>query len=315
MSPYFIGVDSITDQTTFKYGFDGASNQFGTQNTSGALNAINNAMISPLATLSKAPTIIYSPLQGSKFVAGLLNPLDLRQISFLFDAGWSASTIFKLMFSQVGSLTNARSVVNKRSQVISSNIDAFDKFADTAEQMHAAGHINFDATEYNGNTSLLVQLRDQKTIDEVARNFKFKKKHDKLILTRFYNKSESTPENVIHVKTRSLYSMMSFLSEGVATPNKETAQQHGVQAKVILDENNNGKLSNELAKGLFMIQSSKDSPKNAITKVKFKDMWYYVPTNDSHSKEILSLLHLIYSMQIGDSGNTAPLPIVTIPVR
>ena len=63
----------------------------------------------------------------------------------------------------------------------------------------------------------------------------------------------------------------------------------------------------------LVIKSSKDEPKNATLRIRYRNHWFYIADNDLESREAFALLNALFAV----TGGTVPgaNPILTLPVN
>lgn len=302
LSPYFIGVDTITTQSTLTIG-TGDNSQI---NTSPVDNGPTFWTLNPELSFSQTPTITYTPLQGNQFVSALLTTIPSTKISLLLDSGWSIDNVLQLTLSQIGNLENNTNLA-KNTNSVDNN---FTKFTRLLQSLYDQNLVDFQLTSsYAQNNAILVTINNKEAAGQIAKLLDFKKTHDYIILTRHYIKSESTPEFVVPIKTRSFYGIMNYLSGGITDQGLALAKQQG------LEDRSSGSTNKNYAQNLFKVKiSNKEPSDNVLTKVSYEGQWFYITNDDIASKSTLSLIRMIFSMQLGDI-NRSNLPIVTIPIR
>lgn len=285
-SPYFVNVDSITTQTTLFAKME--AQLFTDRNSKGASPFWN---LSPTVTFTEAPTITYTPLQGTKYVSGMMTPLNTLQIGMLQTSGWRLSTVLDVVLNRIGNLDNSEISrhVNQDNNI--ENPD-FDKFINTMDVLTSKRLITETITSYKNDVAISIQASTPEVGQQISRLLKLKKNYTQFVFSRSAFETPDSPENIINIQTRSLLGIMNFLANGVVS-----------------DASKNSGISN------FKVLASDSEPDASIAsiKIEYNGKWYYIANNDSNSKATLVLLKLIYSLQLGDIK--ANLPIVTIPVN
>jgi hypothetical protein len=119
----------------------------------------------------------------------------------------------------------------------------------------------------------------------------------------------SGDDQTMALATRSLFSAMFFLAQGVEVPEEDARAglaRGSVETGGLFDPGGSDKW-------LFHIHSSKEEPENAVIKVFYRDSWFYIADNDRESKVTFSLVSLLVMLQSGDTERITPL--ITMPVR
>lgn len=284
-SPYFVNVDSITTQTTL---FAKMEAQLFTDKNAKLQPPFWN--LSPTITFTEAPTLTYTPLQGTKYVSGMMTPLTTLQIGMLQTSGWKLSSVLDIVLNRIGNLDNSEISRHVDQDNNIENPD-FDKFIDTMDELTNKHLITETITSYKDDVAISIQAATPEVGQQISNLLKLKKSYTQFIFSRKAFETPDSPENIINIQTRSLLGIMNFLANGV-TDGKDNS---GIDNFKVLSS------------------TSEPDPTVASVKIEYNGKWYYIANNDSNSKAILVLLKLIYSLQLGDIK--VNLPIVTIPVN
>lgn len=302
-TPYFVNVDNMVTQSSLSAG-TGAS-----QLTSNPYNFTNTGpfwTLNPVVSFTQSPTITYSPLQGTQFVSGMLTPITLDKLSLLLQSGWSTAEVLKLAVEQIGTLSNGTTALHPLS-TLTPEQQEFNNFVDTLDQLDLEDKIDYGATKYKDGNAVVINMEDNQSAIILAKILHLSKPYHQLIFTRAMIVGDQSPENVIYVQTRSFFSMLNFLSKGVASGG-DMDTRYGLKKIAATKTSGTG-----LTKGVFLVSESNKEPDNATAKIDFDGKWYYIANNDVISKSTLVLLRIIYSLQTGDLK--ANVPLITIPVK
>ena len=306
-SPYFVGVDSVTSQSTLKGGFDNVENRvFQTPNaTSGA----PFWSLSPGVSYSISPVVTYSPVQGSKFVSALLSPIDIHKL-FVLGRSLGISNVLRIAVDQIGFLDNASSIKTINSKKLP-DYQEFNTFANMVEDMIENDDINLEMTSYKDKPAILLYMNTPIAAEKMATSLHLKQPYKTVLFTMFVLKHDNEEENVVHIQTRSYFNILQFLSNGVDTSESDNLR-YGINNKFISPTGGTAN-TNDLTTNLLKVQVSDKKPDNALLKINYQNKWYYIPDNDSYSKSTLVMLRLVYSLLVGEYQPN--LPILTIPVK
>ena len=274
-SPYFVGVDSITTQTTLKM----AS---GSDDTTLA-NATNGRLAPPLGAFwnfqpniefTQSPTITYSPLQGTSYISGLLTAIDITKFYYLVHTNLSLASVFKLSVDQIGPLCNDTEGWQNDKRISVSN-QGFNSFVETIDQLRMERKAGLYRGNYKNNPVLILAMYDTASAALVAKALHLNKPYQQIILSRYETKA--TAGNVVKLQTRSFFGVLSFLSKGViAAPSVD--KEYGIASQITL--NSQTVAIDHLTDGLFKMYSSESTPINATNKVSYEGHWYYFPNSD-----------------------------------
>lgn len=306
-SPYFIGVDSVTSQSSLKGGFDNSDTKLFQSPMSAAPNA-QYWSVSPGISYSISPVVTYSPVQGSKFVSALLSPIDIQKL-FLLTRSLGVKSVLRIAVEQIGVLENVKSIKSNHKKPL--HYREFNQFVEELEDMLEDDEISVEMTSYNSQPAILLYMHDNKAADKMAKLLHLKERHKTIIFTMFVLKHASNSENIVHIQTRSYFNILQFLSNGIRT-KKEDNEQYGID-KTFVDSSGKVTDTSNLTKKILTILVSNSEPKNSSLKVEYQGKWYYIADNDNHSKSTLLMLRLVYSLLVGEYQPN--LPILTIPVK
>ena len=307
-TPYFVNVDSMVTSSTLTTGSGGSlTSGVGTSAASPVTTPFWG--ITPQVTFAQTPTITYSPLQGSLFVSGMLAPISLDKLSLLLQSGWSTAEILKLAMEQIGSLNNGTAALHPLSNK-NPEQEQYNKLVDTLDRIDLEDKLDFAITTYKGSPAATISFGDKDSAVEVAKLLHMKQPSMHLVFTNSEFPGDGSPENVIYVQTRSVFSMLNFLSKGVAS-SYETSRKYGI--KNIVKASGTAHSDTSLTDGIFLVSESNKEPNNAMAKIQFDNHWYYIANDDVASKSTLILLRIAYSLQTGELK--ANLPLITIPTK
>lgn len=307
-TPYFVNVDNMVTSSTLTTG-----------SGSNFTNGVGSAQIppatgmfwsvTPQVTFAQTPTITYTPLQGSQFVSGMLAPITLDKISLLLQSGWSTKEVLKLTVEQIGDLSNGTTVLHPLSNMGSEQA-AYNKFVDTLDKLDIEDRVDFVTTKYKDDPAVVMNFDDDAAATEVSNLLHLKKMHRQLIFTHAIMPNNGSEENMIFVQTRSFFSMLNFLSRGVAS-DADMSNKYGIHR--VVKSGTKVHSDTSLTEGIFNVQESEKEPSNTAVKIKFDAHWYNIMNDDIASKSTLVLLRLTYSLQTGDLK--AQVPLITIPTK
>ena len=102
-----------------------------------------------------------------------------------------------------------------------------------------------------------------------------------------------------NIATRSMYSAMYFLSQGVDIPPDDAARGAAVQNP------NTGLMA--ARGGLFHVRTSATEPQQTSVKIFYRNAWFYIPDTDADSKVTFALMSMFLMLQAGDTAKITPL--------
>ena len=116
----------------------------------------------------------------------------------------------------------------------------------------------------------------------------------------------------INVRTRSISSIMFYLSQNVKIPEKHIDAGLVTVTKT-LDGEGEFDWSETPAGNAFQVSFSEEYPENAFIAVPYRDYWFYIVDNDLQTKSTFMLLTQLFDLQAGQTTYTGPT--LTLPVR
>ena len=297
--PFFLSVNNVVSQ--FNFGSNYSINAANAGSPPALMGTANAAY-----SYSEAPTITYTPMQGEDFINKLLTPVDLTVVYMLLRSGWSVHHLASIVFQRFGTTQNA--VLASRE--ISARIPEYKKFVTIMDMFRHLQQAN--------NLLIRKDLIDNVfAIRLTINDFKLVSPHDRAILAQF-NVTAKSPDlwltttaykakNQVYIETRTVMSLLNFLSKGVSVPAHDIAN-HQVKMTYFSD----GTLFNwhDVTKHIICIKSSRGKPENAFVSVNYRGSWFYVSETDFESKESLNLLAII--MGIYQTKLPVNLPVFTI---
>jgi hypothetical protein len=319
--PFFLKIGSVTASMSFG-GTVGVNSEID-------LGPDGN-VIEPNFGISYAdkPTISYTPLQGEDFLKSVLSAIPLQAILVMTQSGWSVERIFGICLERVNDLYNSP----RASGPTPDGEPEFRKFKRMLElfrtmQLNGDMEIGPDLSLDTSNPDLVILFElsrvNQDTIDEISKLLEYsdelkpdsqtdKKTHKKTYKVRINNDFVNSRPGELNVRTRSISSVMYYLSQNIKIPEK-----HIDAGLVTITKTLDGKgifdWGETPAGAMFQTNFSKEYPENAFIAVPYRDYWYYITDNDLQSKSTFMLLTQLFDLQAGQSEYSGPT--LTLPVR
>ena len=319
--PFFLKVGSVTAAMTFggNIGIDSEID----------LGSGGN-IISPNLGISYVdkPTISYTPLQGEDFLKSVLSSIPLQAILVMTQSGWSVERIFGICLERMNELYNSP----RASGPTPEQEPEFRKFKRMLEllrdlQLHGDMEIGPDLSLDSKQPDLVILFESNKMnqdlLDELSNLLEnssekeadsqtLKEKHRGTQKVRINNDFVNARPGELNVRTRSISSVMYYLSQNVKIP-----EEHVNAGLVTITKTLDGKgifdWGETPAGAVFQVNSSKEYPENAFIAVPYRNYWFYVTDNDLQSKSTFMLLTQLFDLQAGQTQYTGPT--LTLPVR
>jgi hypothetical protein len=312
-SPFFLNINSVT--ASFSMGADiGVGADLAVDVDQDSVRLGDGRVIKPNIGMrySQNPTISYTPLQGEEFLKNILTPIPLEAILILAQSGWRIDRIFAICVERINSLKNAPKASGP-TPPDEPQYKGFKRMLELLHQLHIAGLIEI-GSDLGLDKSIKVkvllgtdpgyqsELEELKSLLGVAQQPNLFN-----ISTNFLHPKE----NELVIRTRSIASVLSYLSHNVEVP-----ERHKEDGLVTITRTRDGKEFNwdETPAGtMFKVRSRKrGKPDNAFISVPYRGAWFYIVDNDLKSKSTFKLLGSLFSLQAGQikiAGPTLTLPV------
>jgi hypothetical protein len=318
---FFLKVGSVTASMSFggNMGIDGTA-KFGATGSS----------IAPSMGIAYAdkPTITYTPLQGEDFLKSVLSSISLEAVLVMTQSGWSIERIFGLCMERMNELYNAP----RASGPTPEEEPEFRKFKRTLElfrvlQLHGDMEIGPDLSldKKDPDLVMLFQLSklNEDVIDEISmllvnpdnKDLPTKAhphRHPQSIRIKINTDFVNENPNELNVRTRSISSVMYYLSQNVKIPEQHIKEGLVTVTKT-LDDQGVFNWDETPAGAVFQVDFSEDYPEHAFIAIPYRDYWFYIADNDLESKSTFMLLTQLFDLQAGQTKYTGPT--LTLPVR
>ena len=122
----------------------------------------------------------------------------------------------------------------------------------------------------------------------------------------------SKPRNVVYVRLRSAYAIISLLGRGVQIPCNDI-KAHLTRELV----NSNGvryDWNKKMSKILTIYQSSKEPMKDVLVKAVIHNHWFYIKASDLASKDTFDAVIRLFTLTSAVAASNNSMPVLTIPV-
>ena len=303
-TPYFLELTSVVTQ----YGIEGDV-AVGGQITSPA----NSLDLGTAVSVSEHPTLTYAPLSGEQMATNMLAPLPLGAIMLFLQSGWHMDRLLVVCMARINDVYNA-TVGTAPNPDTKPDFQEFLAVAHAFRRLQVAGLIglNWEHTAKDRIPHFWLKAPSNPSSPYTA-DIAFIKKSlglpaDEMTfdLTAFpYDRKP----NEVGMRTRSLLGILYFLGESIEVPAEH------LQARLaVLSTETGGQPSDWsiLLDNIMRIHAQKEKPANAAAAVHYRDYWFYIADDDSHSKATFSLVNYLYFLQSASSEGKTPL--ITLPV-
>ena len=254
-------------------------------------------------TFSEIPYIFYAPNTGEKFVRQMLTPMDLRTLALILQAGWSIERVLLIVGESVNQLHNtpvgddSRTGYRKYQEVLSSLRDL-----QRDGRLIVGVEPGKDGAE--GGLALMISRDavDSASYRLVCEAINVSCDGQPLRLRQAFG--AASDGKTLALATRSLFSALYFLAQGVDVPAADAAAGTA-SARA---SSNGGPFDWTNSRGqLFRVHSSSTEPEAAAVKVFYRNSWFYIADSDADSKVTFALLSMLVTLQAGDTAKMTPL--------
>ncbi len=261
---------------------------------------------------SQSPTISYTPLQGEEFLENVLTPIPIEALLILTQSGWRIDRVFAICIERINDLHNAPRASGPTPPE-EPQYTKFQRMLELLYQLQVANLIEIGPhLDLDKSRRVVVVIEPdpdyQSVIDELKSLLGMTQPSNQFKITaNFLDYKEGEWD----VRTRSISSMLYYLSQNVAIP-----ERHKEDGLVTITKTTDGEEFNwdkTPAGTMLKVRSKKwGKPDNAFVSVPYRGAWFYIADNDLNSKSTFTLLKQLFSLQAGhirDAGPTLTLPV------
>lgn len=248
------------------------------------------------------PTISYTPMTGSKFLRGLIIPIQPEQLFFGVQAGWDLEAVLRAGLASINGLRNRES---SRAGATGADPD-FLRVVELMREMQGTGFADIRILQdEQGRQTTVMVLHDERATDELA-----EKSHELRRLLRLNPDAHEfklvfghVPANdlEIAVRTRSLIQIMSLIAAEMEVPEAHIKEGRAIPGPHHGEE------------PFIHIRCTPDKPTDAMVAVKHRGYWFWVDDRDARSKRGFSFLMVLFTL--ADTAEQQNIPLITIPAQ
>ena len=304
-TPSFLEVTGIVTQLQLELA---TTLQAGTDAEKGAGGGVG-------ATFSYAdqPTITYLPSQGEQFVRRFLTPITPETLLLLWESGWSFKRVARLSVQRLNRTANAPRASGPTPRRLETS-DDFAALMDKMAPLVRTGKLRFEIEEIAAAPTRRVVLRvvagTDPEVRDAVRLLELAPGRDHYpLVTGVLHEASGPPWDSIYVQTRSLPSVLFFVSNGVEVP-----AEHSRAGVVTTAVSESGEAVDwaAIAGDMLRIRSSRSKPDQSRMAVRHRGHWFYIDDTDVRSKSTFVLLTQLYAIQASPPSTGGPT--LTLPV-
>jgi hypothetical protein len=252
------------------------------------------------------PTITYTPATGQKFLRGLLEPIDPKNVFFMLQSGYAADFLLGMTVESLNGVRN-------RSTAAGMMREADPEFLRTIallRDVQAAGAIamRVEDDKVKGSTAVVFFRREDMSADvvakvaEIRRLLKLPPGTQKFTLR--YSPARGADDELT-VNSRSMLQIMFAFSSYIDVP-----EQHLREHSALLPV---AQTAAEMQQTAIRIHSGKERPMDPYVAVHYRGYWFWIEHSELQTKRALNAVILFFTL--ADTGSTEPLPLITIPAQ
>ncbi|KTC88140.1 MULTISPECIES: hypothetical protein [Legionella] len=287
--------------------------------------------VTPTLTYSDSPTISYAPLDDAEFIGALLRPISFRDVILLFHGGIHDSRLmFRLIFDQIGRFDNISFSTSSGYLKVSHSYDAqFNQYLLFLEIMHQLimkKELSITPINYEKQLGLLLHFYNENSQGgaKLKKLLNLKSKSSDIALfnegfaANAANRngevsiSPRVERNIAFVNFRSVYGILTFLSNAVQVPPADLKK---CRSYITTYEDGTPFDWRKVMRGIMTIYSSRELPRDAFVRTQYNGYWFYISNSDIASKRTFTLATRLLILTAGrDKTPTQTAPVLTLPV-
>ena len=271
------------------------------------------------------------PLSSTEFAKSLMTPISMNDFLLLAHAGrYDHTMLFYLLFEQIGDysgdLLNRGGVdqVTPQYEKYSQTLDilsrlyrkgAFESPRAIVFQGKYGGLLRFQ--NHHENTPDAIKLKKLLGVALHSKNIIFmehtlvdelEEENDFLMVS---NKA-TKPRNIVYIRLRSVYAIISLLGRGVRIPDNEIRAH--LTRELVYPNGLRYDWAEQMKNILTIYESNKDPREDVLVKAVVHDHWFYIKASDLASKDTFDAVIRLYTLTSAVAASNNSMPVLTIPV-
>jgi hypothetical protein len=304
-TPIFVDVGQIVAGYQWQVGANATGTVF-PGGSPGNLPSPNFFSLGAAGNFTDRPTITYTPLTGSAFIRTLMTPIPPVRLFELIDSGYAADLLFQVGAQEVNGVSNRRG--GGRAQAMQPE---FAQLLAALRRIQESGAIGFriETDKETGKRDRLVmffpkgELPPEIQADRAAMRKILHLDADRQDFVIIYG-ADTDRTDVLAVQTRSAMQILGAMSSYISLPEEHVRDGRAFPAP----------MNPAYAPPPPMtIASGPARPDGAFVAVPYRGLWYWIEDRDLRSKSVFTFLLIL--MTLADTGEKAPVPVLTIPTQ
>lgn len=250
------------------------------------------------------PTVTYTPLQGDKFVAQIMSPVDPEVLALLYHSGWSVARILSLTTQSLNGLDNAHTASGP-TPTRKPRFEEFKRAVALLRQLQQDGSLQLGAGDDGFALALDPQRQDTAAVAELRQLLDLDPDLNRYpVVAGIHRRGDALALN-----PRSLMGILFYVAQAVEPPARDIASGRVTRT---LDAAGNPFDWSELTGDLIRVRSAAERPADAYVAIHYRGAWFYIDDRDLNSKSTFALLTQLSALAAGDVRSTAP--VLTLPI-
>ncbi|MGO4763304.1 hypothetical protein AB4120_12225 [Cupriavidus sp. 2KB_3] len=299
--PIFVDVASVVSGYSLQAGVSVS----GTASTASAVQG-NFLATGVQGVYTDRPTITYTPATGQKFVRGLMEPIDPKNIFLMLQSGYAADFVLGMTVESLNGVRNRATAAGMVREADPEFLRAIELMRDV--QAAGAFSMRVEEDKVKGSIGVLLFRREDMPADivdkvvEIRRLLKLPATTQKFTLR--YSPARGA-EDELSVNSRSMLQIMLAFSSYLEVPEAHLKDHSALPGLAQTTE--------QAQRGAVRIHSGKEKPMEAYAAVHYRGYWFWINQGDLTTKRALSAIMLFFTLT--DTGSKEPLPLITIPAQ
>ncbi len=265
---------------------------------------------------AERPTITYSPLAGEDFSRRMLKPIPVEVIFSLGQAGWPLDILLTIGLQRINEVKNmgfglvpSPGVLDRDEQFAEEarNLQRFQRVLELLLILAREGVVEVQYRERDGTKLPYLNFAKRATppvaalMNELKQILNLDPKQNTFQVT---GRMTGRSANEITIQSRSLLSIMSFLSRGTEVPRRDLS---GGRVVVIPPD-----VMEAIRKRVPLhIRTSSARPLDPHVAVKYRSNWFYIEHSDIRSKRTFATMLVLFNLAAPTGSAQAPM--LTLP--
>ena len=260
-------------------------------------------------TLSTAPTVSYVPIEGDEYFKNFLTPISLDELLVMTQSGWGIDRVFGIAVEQINGVFNATAASGPTPLHAPDGALRMEALLGAMRTMQMNGQMSWIRDD-QGSVQLYYPPNTGESPEKKLLTSSLGLTNEATKYSVSQSIEEKPSERHVYIKTRSILSMLFYLSQNVQVPDEDLSR--GLVTQTLDLKQQPFDWSQTPAGKRFRIQVSQEAPRHAAIQVRYRDHYFFIQDDDLETKSTFMLLNHLYAFQSGTSMRQGPA--LTLPV-